>query len=78
MRHSPTFCSLVGYGAITVVFGGRDNSTLMLALRDGGWNPQSKIITFAAALSEAVKKCTTMAGSVAPPGWLRYGWPQTQ
>jgi hypothetical protein len=34
MRHSPTFCSLVGYGAITVVFGGRDNSTLMLALRD--------------------------------------------
>jgi hypothetical protein len=31
--------SLVGYGAITVVFGSRDNSTLMLALGNGGWNP---------------------------------------
>ncbi len=33
---------------------------------------------FPSLLSEAVKKCTTVAGSVAPPGWLRYGWPQTQ
>jgi hypothetical protein len=35
-------------------------------------------LLFALFVSEAVKKCTTMAGSVAPPGWLRYGWPQTQ
>jgi hypothetical protein len=29
-------------------------------------------------LSEAVKKCTTMAGSVAPREWLRHGGPQKQ
>jgi hypothetical protein len=29
-------------------------------------------------VSEAVKKCTTMAGGVAPPEWLGHGWPQTQ
>jgi len=30
------------------------------------------------AVSEAVKKCTTMAGSVAPREWLRHGGPQKQ
>jgi DNA primase len=29
-------------------------------------------------VSEAVKKCTTMAGSVAPREWLRHGGPQKQ
>jgi hypothetical protein len=29
-------------------------------------------------VSEAVKKCAIMAVWIAPPEWLRHGWPQTQ
>ncbi len=65
------FCEILSYSNFCLFEFQQFNSLIRLTCAED--KPNWRLF-----MSEAVKKCTTMAGSVAPPGWLRYGWPQTQ